>query len=163
MKPLNELNDEYELNERKIYGVTLSDTYSLDSYLSRVIGNGLVLLSENFTGVPVVFSDDPIELISQKWKNELRQYGEIFIKYSLRDQYISEIHDSINWPSESDHEWFEDDDEDFSVMKFPDPETEYGSAWEEYTKKTEEFQITLDKELNQALKWFSKYFQSLWD
>lgn len=61
--------------QRARRGWSHQDTWSFDTYLARVIGEGLIHLSENAMGHPVAWDS------YEQWTKELKHHGNILLEY----------------------------------------------------------------------------------
>lgn len=167
-------NFEDKIKARKVvkarmkYGVHITDTWSLNHYLSRVIGNGLVLLADNLHGAPAGYPkgfENHDNTDFEAWKNDVRKYGKIFIKYSRKDDIEWEMHDFLQWPKERENHWEPAEylGPGYQIYKSPDESTDYGKVWKQWVDMTAEFNKEIDEEIKEALAWFSTWFESLWD
>jgi hypothetical protein len=126
--------------QRKQYGVNVSDTFNLDSYLAVVIANGLRLLAAN-----------------SHCKQDLEGLEAAAMKLEF---YASDpadvIHDNIDWSQDPD------DDDDFLAWVNAEDQTAW-PAMNEYRDKVQTAEEVQDRFAREALEWVATNFGTLWD
>ena len=122
---------------RGLYGYDVSDTWSLDNYLSQWMPAALSHLQENMHGVPMTFAGE-----DKDQDKAVKEWNEVLDKMII----------AFTIAKESD-EWSLPDD--FDAMT--------GKEQKKFWKKLKKDQKVLEKARVEGMNLFVKHYYNLWD
>lgn len=151
--PLYKANAEDE-EQRKLYGVSITDTWSLDSYLARFFANGLKMMAASAHAYPGVEPYDG-EGGFEKWQRDL------FLVANKLEFYATDTTEAIS----ENIDWSEDESDDL-LESLNQSEEEYIRRWpaqHEYNIKTDIVDEVQRQYRKEAFAWLDKWWEALWD
>lgn len=153
-------------DSRLKYGVSKSDAFSLSHYLSIIMSNGLTMLADMLHGAPVGYpnsqpNSSQDETDFNAWQSDLRKYAAIFARHHGADDRHGALYETYGFP-ENITTTVELDNGMFQLV-FPDPDTELGKKWKDYTENCRAYDEETSKLLTEALNWMATWYESLWD
>jgi hypothetical protein len=144
--------------DRFMYGVSVTDTWGLDYYLSIVLGNSLKMLADNahaFPGVDIYAGDEGYD----KWVADLSYHAEGFRMYAELGQNEMADHDNYDWPKD-DLDVFTVDENGYG---FFNPSPEWSAACDAWNATSEKRRVEARARVDEAFDWMKEWWEALWD